>query len=158
LRKAKREITDKDGLAAVLAACDVCRIGLYDAAAAEVYIVPLNFGYDFDDGRLTLWFHCAREGRKLDLVGDGSKAGFEMDCKHALRTGDTACRFSMNYESIIGSGFIRPAINVAEKMHGLERLMAHYGGSGLPFSEEPLALAAVLRLDVEMFTGKRLNK
>jgi len=159
MRKANREIKYRDGLAAVIETCDACRIGLIDRASDEVYIVPLNFGYDFaDDGRLTLWFHCAREGRKLDIIGEGVKAGFEMDCNHVITAGETACKFSMKYESIIGTGFIAPVADTSARMHGLERLMAHYGGAGLPFSEEALALTTVLRLDVETFTGKRLNK
>ena len=31
------------------------------------YVVPLNFGYDWED-KLVFYFHCAHEGYKLDLL------------------------------------------------------------------------------------------
>ncbi|MDR3225833.1 MAG: pyridoxamine 5'-phosphate oxidase family protein [Clostridiales Family XIII bacterium] len=107
---------------------------------------------------LTLWFHCATVGRKLDLIGDGCEAGFEMDTDHELRAGDNACDYSMCYASVIGVGRIGKVTDEAEKLHGLKMVMAHYGGEGLPFKDAVLAHTCVLRLDATAFTCKRLKK
>lgn len=32
------------------------------------YIIPLNYGYTYEDGKLVIYFHCAKEGRKLDIL------------------------------------------------------------------------------------------
>jgi len=32
------------------------------------YIVPMNFGYEMADGALSLYFHCANEGRKINII------------------------------------------------------------------------------------------
>ena len=62
MRRAEKEITDRAQIDSIIQEAGVCRIGLVDGD--EAYIVPMNFGYA--DG--CLWFHCAKEGRKMDLV------------------------------------------------------------------------------------------
>ncbi|MDR0887934.1 MAG: pyridoxamine 5'-phosphate oxidase family protein [Candidatus Methanoplasma sp.] len=154
MRKANREIRDPDDLRSVIERCDVCRLALIDGDTP--YIVPLNFGYDLTDGKLTLYFHSALEGRKVDILRRNPQVCFEMDCSHQLVTGETACGYSMNYESIIGTGII----NIEEdRIKGLDRLMSHYSKEKhFEYDERSLALTLVLRLDVKEFTGKRLTK
>ena len=60
--------------------CDVCRLALFDEDYP--YIVPLNFGVDMEDEQMYLYFHCANQGKKLDLIKQNNKATFEMDCEH----------------------------------------------------------------------------
>ena len=159
MRKANREIEDRDGILAVLEASDVCRIGLY--AGGEVYIVPMNFGFDFtEDGTLTLYFHCASEGRKLDMIAKNPNVCFEMDTDHKLipAKDGTACDFSMNYASIIGSGLIETVDGNDEKINALIRIMQHYSdAASFHFNENMLGQTTVLRLIANSYTGKRLS-
>jgi nitroimidazol reductase NimA-like FMN-containing flavoprotein (pyridoxamine 5'-phosphate oxidase superfamily) len=157
MRLAKREVTSFDEIREIIERCDVCRIALN--AEGAPYIVPLNFGFEFRQGeRLTLWFHGAVEGRKLDLIGAGTDAGFEMDTDHELLTGEKACDYSMNFASVIGHGRISKVTDDAERLHGLEILMKHYGGEELPFDESLLPRTCVLKLEAENYTCKRLKK
>jgi nitroimidazol reductase NimA-like FMN-containing flavoprotein (pyridoxamine 5'-phosphate oxidase superfamily) len=162
MRLTKREVKSIEEIRAVIDSCDVCRIGLADDGVP--YIVPMNFGYEFggeespESERLTLWFHCATEGRKLDLIAGGCNAGFEMDTRHELISAENACDYSMNYASLIGSGRISKVTDDDEKLHGLKVLMSHYGGEGRPFNESVIARTCVLRLDAAEFACKRLKK
>jgi nitroimidazol reductase NimA-like FMN-containing flavoprotein (pyridoxamine 5'-phosphate oxidase superfamily) len=162
MRRANREVTSFDEIKGIIDRCDVCRIGL--ATGGAPYIVPMNFGYDFSEEasvkKLTLWFHGAREGRKLDLIGDGCAAGFEMDTDSKLHTGEAACDYSMSFASLIGSGRIEPVADEAERMRGLVALMKHYGAKeeALKFNEAMLAQTCVLKLEVSEFACKRLKK
>jgi nitroimidazol reductase NimA-like FMN-containing flavoprotein (pyridoxamine 5'-phosphate oxidase superfamily) len=159
MRKANREITDRGELAAVLEKCDVCRLGLLPDGILYPYIVPMNFGYEFDGDALTLYFHCAREGRKLDIIAQNPNACFEMDCSHELKPGDAPCDYSMNFESIIGSGRISVCTEPEERLHGLTQIMRKYSmEKAFHFSEKALELTVVLKLVVTEFTGKRLEK
>jgi nitroimidazol reductase NimA-like FMN-containing flavoprotein (pyridoxamine 5'-phosphate oxidase superfamily) len=180
MRKANREITGRGELVAVLEKCDVCRIGLLPDGVLYPYIVPMNFGYEFSTdsdpgdgdggdsgggecsnggGGLTLYFHCAREGRKLDIIAQNPNAGFEMDCSHELKRGDAPCDYSMNFESMIGSGRISVCTEQAERLHGLTQIMRKYSPEReFHFSEKALELTVVLKLTVTEFTGKRLKK
>ena len=157
MRKSNREITDPADLIDILDKCDVCRIGLSENG--QPYIVPMNFGYRMDGNGLVLFFHCAAEGRKLDIIRLNNRACFEMDHLHVLKTGETACRYSMNYESIMGEGLIEAVVDREEKMDALNLMMHHYSDrSDWVFDEATLAVTTVLRLRVKSFTGKRLQK
>ena len=80
MRRKDREITDFDEMMEIVKKCDTCRLALNDGEYP--YIVPLNFGHEVKDGKLTLYFHCANEGKKLDLIRKNNKVTFEMDCDH----------------------------------------------------------------------------
>ena len=78
MRRADREVTNPEQIAAIVAACDIVEVAYADAEGLT--IVPLNFGFDYDEatGKLTLWFHSAPRGRKLDAIrahGGGSDPG-----------------------------------------------------------------------------------
>lgn len=46
-------------------------------AEGAPYVVPMNYGFALaPDGRLTLYLHCAAEGRKLDLLRRDARVGF----------------------------------------------------------------------------------
>lgn len=156
MRQAKREVKDNKELTAIIEACDVCRVAFSDGEYP--YIVPLSFGYEYGD-TLTLYFHCAKEGKKLDLMRLNPKVGFEMDCSHTLITGPAACNYSMNFESIIGVGTLSEVTEPAEKARALDTIMRHYGFPGQPeYNPSVFERTAVLKLQVLSFTGKRLDK
>jgi len=99
MRKQEREITDIAEIEAVINRADVCRIALADGNIP--YIVTMNFGYSGGHHR-KLYFHCAREGRKLDMIRKNNYACFEMDIDHQIVKSDKACDLSMKYKSVVG--------------------------------------------------------
>ena len=114
MRRADREIREFDRMLAVADACDCCRLGLLGDAGA--YIVPLNFGYEAEGEKLTLYFHGAGQGKKIDLIREQKSASFEMDTRHALVEGETACVYSYRYQSVMGRGRIRLIEEYEEKV------------------------------------------
>jgi nitroimidazol reductase NimA-like FMN-containing flavoprotein (pyridoxamine 5'-phosphate oxidase superfamily) len=157
MRKADREVTNTDELKAILEKCDVCRLGL--AADGVPYIVPMNFGYEYTNGNLTLYFHCAGEGKKLDILAKNPQVCFEMDCSHELKKSDIPCGYSMNYASIIGNGAAEICNDRQTKIHGLTRLMEKYSDERtFEFPERMLEMVTVVRVTATSFTGKRLEK
>ena len=54
MRRADREVTNPEQIAAIVAACDIVEVAYADAEGLT--IVPLNFGFDYDEatGKLTL--------------------------------------------------------------------------------------------------------
>ena len=70
------------------------------------YMVPLNFGMDIEDGQLYLYFHCAMQGKKLDLIRKDNRATFEMDCDHNFILYDERMSCTMGYSSVVGHGII----------------------------------------------------
>lgn len=105
MRRKDREVTDFSKVLEVVDSCDCCRLGLVDDAQ-EAYIVPLNFGYESENGNLVLYFHGALKGKKMDLIAKQRRASFEMDAKHDLVSGNTPCEYSYLYQCVMGKGEI----------------------------------------------------
>lgn len=157
MRRKDREVKDRREIVEIMAACAVCRIGL--ATEGTPYIVPMNFGLAEENGRWVLYFHCANEGRKIELIGRGRRAAFEMDCRHAL-LGDSEnpCVYSYAYASVIGSGWLEPIQDAAEKAAGLDALMRQQTGRSFSFTGCALDAVTVLKLTVEELSAKRRDK
>lgn len=157
MRLAKREIKDPDILREIAEECDVVRIGAEDEEG--MFIVPVNFGYDFciADGKpeLTLYIHGASEGRKMRAFSSCPDVAVEMDCRHSLITGDYTCSYSFSFRSIMGNGRISILKTPEEKRDGLTKIMKHMAPEAkTEFSPEALERVAVFRIDLKEFTGK----
>jgi uncharacterized protein len=153
MRRKDREITDISEIEAIISACDVCRIAI--ANENIPYIVTMNFGYVGGENP-HLYFHCAPEGKKLDMIRRNNYVCFEMDTDHIIYRGEKGCDWGMKFSSIVGYGRIIFVDNEAEKNAGLNHIMSHYGGSGVySFDRELLARTLVLRLDISEISGKR---
>ncbi|MDR1785691.1 MAG: pyridoxamine 5'-phosphate oxidase family protein [Spirochaetaceae bacterium] len=157
MRRNDKEITDTAEKLRIIAECKVCRLALCDRGLP--YIVPLNYGYAFDGGVLTLYFHGAREGRKIDIIRVNNTACFEVDCGQKLiepAQGDGACKYGYAFKSVVGWGKITFVEDRAEKTGALSLLMAHQTGSSRAFRFDQAAVERVLvfKMTVEEFTGK----
>lgn len=157
MRRTEREVTDKARIAEILADCKVCRIGLADAAG--VYIVPMNFGFEAQNGRLLFWFHSADEGRKIRLLRlaaeRGETVGFELDGGYRLLPGTAACSYTAAYHSVMGVGYVRFAADRAEKRRGLTLLMQHTAGvEDCTFPDAALDRVAVFAIEVASLSCK----
>lgn len=89
MRRKDREVADLEGQLAILEQCPVCRVAINDPASGVPYLVPLNFGMAAGPQSLTLYFHCAPVGTKLDLLRADPNVSFEADCPgHRKRRGN----------------------------------------------------------------------
>ena len=155
MRKKDREIKDTKELEEILQKADVCRIAF--AVDGIPYIVTMNFGHVWKD-RLTLYFHCAKEGKKLELLKRNSTVCFEMDIDHQLVEAANACDWGMKYRSIVGLGLLEKVEEETEKKKGLDCIMDHYGFNGKKeYDEKVLNTTEILKLTVTEFTGKKKN-
>lgn len=156
MRRADREVKDEKIIRHVLESCKVCRLGMMDSG--RVYIVPMNYGYEYEEGRLTLYFHGAGEGKKIRLLRDNPAVGIEMDGEHALAAGRTACQYSYYYASIIGNGRAGMVTDLKEKSKALAIIMKHQTGEWFGELEANRKLGQaveIIRVEVEEFTCKR---
>ena len=153
MRRKDREITDLTKILEVMEKCICLHLGLNDNG--RVYIVPLNYGYDFQNGRFELYFHGAREGRKANVVQDNPMVGFEMECGYELKRNIAACDHTASYQSIIGEGKVCIIENTEEKKRALNRIMLHNTGKGdWNFPEIMLRKTNVFRIEVEDISCK----
>ena len=152
MRRSDRAVTAPEEIRGILERCKVCRLAMLDAAG--LYIVPLSFGYAFEDGRLTLYFHSAQEGRKIAALAASPQVAFEMDGGHELVAGDAPCAYSTNYESITGTGRAVFCQSAEEKIAGLRAIMAHQAGQEFDFTGPMVRNVAVFRIEADAYTAK----
>lgn len=153
MRQANREVKDMNDIIEIMHRCDVCRLALNDDGFP--YILPLNFGLLTAENKITLVFHSALEGYKIDLIKKDNRASFEMDCKHQLQYFEEKGYCTMSYESVIGQGHIR-ILSDTEKETALRSIMAQYHpNENTYYNPEAIQRTLVYCLDVEKITAKR---
>lgn len=154
MRRKDREITDMNEIVGIIKKCDVCSLAFFDEGYP--YIIPLNFGYHNHDDKVELYFHCAGVGKKLDLIKANPKVAFEMNCNRKLITGDVACDYTMEFESVCGNGAIE-IIPEDEKITALNYLMKQYSNEdSFQYDENHVKRITMLKLTVHNISGKRL--
>lgn len=167
MRRKDREVSEIGEQLAIIDRCTVCRLALQDEEG--LYLLPLNFGYEYKEGKLILYFHSARQGRKITAIGTGCQVAFEMDGAHKLIAGNTACEYGFAFESVMGNGTASIVEDNEEKKHGLELLMRQQtrgmqpdspdacGQPSFLFTDQMAASVAVIKVEAGHFTAKRRN-
>ena len=152
MRRKERELSSTSDIESIINDCDVCRIGLFDGEMP--YIVALNFGY-MPGSPAMFYFHCAPEGRKIDIIRSNNGVCFQMDTSHRLTGGEMACDYTMSYRSITGEGTIHIAEDEDERQAGLNCVMNHYTGkSDFTFRPKVMERTTILRLEIESISAK----
>lgn len=152
MTRRERQVTDINKILEILDKAKVVRIGLVDGD--EAYVVPMNYGYTYENEKLTLYLHGARRGKKIDLMRANPKVFFEMDCDIVPFEGEVACKYGITYSSIMGRGKATILEDPQEKMQALTYLMKTQTGKDFEFNEKLVSVVAVIRIDVTEFTAK----
>jgi len=149
VRRKEKEITNRTEIEAVINEARVCRMGMCDGPSP--YIVPLCFGYAAE----TFYFHCAAEGRKLEILEGNPEVCLELESGVALKPGATACAWGMNYRSVIGFGTAERVDKPEAKRRALDLIMARYAPGTFDYPEAVLAKTVIIKVRVRNMTGKR---
>ena len=153
MRRDDREVKDNTDIESIISRSDVCRIAFADNNIP--YIVTMNFGY-IGGANQSLYFHCAPEGRKIELISKNNFVCFEMDTDHILFKGERGCDWGMKYSSVVGYGKIYVVHGQEERKRGLDSIMSHYADQNdFTYDEKIMSKTSVLRLDIEEMKGKK---
>lgn len=150
MRKREKEIKEKHAIESIMKRAAICRIGL--SGNDVPYVVPLNFGYRDN----CLYFHSAKEGKKIDMMQKNNTVCFEIDVDTELMQAEDPCKWSMKYSSVIGFGRAFLLEEPEEKRQALNIIMEHYSGrSSREYPEKALGSIAIIKVQIESMTGKR---
>ena len=149
MRKKEKEVIDVAVTESLLQEAETMRLAFCDGD--EPYIVPVCFGYRGG----TIYFHSAKEGRKLDLIKRSNKLCFEVDTYKIVKK-DLPCKWTIDYTCVIGLGDAELIERVEEKKKALDVIMAHYGAAPpFEYSEAALGKMLVIRITIRSMTCKR---
>ncbi len=149
MRRTEKEINDQTEIDSIIEHSQVCRLAMVDGDTP--YLVPLCFGYR--DG--VLYFHSAKEGKKIDILRQNNSVCFEFEIVSGLSTGKTACDWGINYRSVIGFGKAVILEDQAEKRSALEVITAQYADKDYKLTDGAVKETLVIKVDIESMTGKR---
>ena len=152
MTKRELQITDEGRIRAILDAGKVLHLGL--CVDNEPYVVPMNYGYALEAGKLVFYLHSAVQGKKLDMIRKNPRVFVELDCDRQPFEGEKPCQYGLAYSSLMGRGEARIIEDVEEKMQAMTMLMKTQTEKDFTFNEKLVSIVAVIRIDVEEFTAK----
>lgn len=152
MRISQKEIKDREVIRGLLSKSRVGRLG---TLGRDGYprIKPLNF-VSLEE---KVYFHSAREGEKMEDIQRDNRVCFEVDLPLAfVKSTGNPCQADYLYQSIMIKGRAQIVDVRDERLAALKGLMEKYQPEGDygAFSEDKLALTAVVRIDIEEITGK----
>lgn len=154
MRRKDRIVEDFERIREIVECCHVVRIGMFDEEYP--YVVPANFGYEWQDNDLILFIHGAKAGKKVDCLKKNPKVCIELDGNHQLMPGGkNAANCSYAYHSFIGYGEADFLTGLQEKKRGLDLLMVHEVKDAV--YDMPMAIVektSVVKIKVTNFTAK----
>lgn len=113
------------------------------------YGVPLNFSLQED----SIYFHCAKEGTKTDLLSENPRVSFCV----VGRTQVLPDKLGTKYESVIATGRVEELFG-RDKHRGLVLLLQKYSPGymreGLEYIDKLFDQTRVFRIQIESITGK----
>ena len=152
MTKRERQITDEKQIREILDTAKILHLGL--AVDNEPYVVPMNYGYTMEDGKLVLYLHSAVRGKKLDMIRENPRVFFEMDCDLVPFEGKVPCQYGIAYSSLMGRGTARIIEDVEEKKKAMSILMKTQTEKDFLFEDRLVSIVAVIRIDVLEYTAK----
>jgi nitroimidazol reductase NimA-like FMN-containing flavoprotein (pyridoxamine 5'-phosphate oxidase superfamily) len=148
MRKTEREIKDHGLIKKIMSEAQICRLAIFDDEFP--YIVPLNFGYKEN----ALFIHCAKEGRKIDLLRKNNKVGFEIEDSYKIVESEVACEWTTKYRSVIGTGEVEIITDFNEKERGLDVIMQQHGKMENIYHKRLVDRVFILKLSIKSVSGK----
>ena len=154
MRRNDREVTDIDQIKKILDDCKTCHLAMVDKG--QPYVIPLSYAYSISGEELTLFFHSAKEGRKIKVLRENNAVCFEMSNEgEPILAEKTPCNSGYYYQSVLGFGQAQFIEDVDEKRLALSLLMKHQAKLDVAFSPQQAAEVCVFKVSTTDFTGKR---
>ena len=153
MRRKDREITDLNDIPAMFARCLNITLSMCDDG--RPYAVPLNFGVREEDGKLVIYAHCAKSGRKLSCIEKNPAVCVSCGRVLSIVDGDSACDMTAKYESVVGFGNAE-VLSDGDALFdaGLHAVVSHYGEHPGDAFEKYRKATAVIRVVLDEVTGK----
>jgi nitroimidazol reductase NimA-like FMN-containing flavoprotein (pyridoxamine 5'-phosphate oxidase superfamily) len=151
VRRKDKEITDPEVMKKILKSCAYVTIAL--STNNQPYLVSLSHGYD--ETRNCLYFHCAREGKKLEYMRSNpvvwgesliDRGYMQKECTHL-------------FASVHFLGKVSLIDDVEEKLQAMKCMMVQLDKNPeallADLKPERLKNTTIGRIDIEQMTGKK---
>ena len=153
MRRKDREVTDLGQIKKILDSCKTCHLAMSDNG--RPYVVPLSYAYFISGETLTLFFHSAKAGRKIDILRENNNVCFEMCVEgEPVFAEEMPCNSGYHFSSVIGFGLVQFIKDTDEKCSALSLLMKHQANIDVDFIAAQADGVCVFKVSSTDFTGK----
>lgn len=152
MRRKEREISKKEDIIRIIEDCRVLRIAMNTDDG--IYMVPVNFGFEEEKGKLVFYVHGALQGRKLNAIKKNPDVCIECDCRHRLIEGEFPCEYSYEYASVIANGKCEIISDSRQKVKALEIIMKHQTGKNFQFAVQQTNSVSIIKITAEKISAK----
>ena len=144
-----KEIFSRAECDAVLNEAEVAHVAMVDGE--KPYVVAMNFAYDGS----ALYFHCAPEGRKLEILARNPNVCIGVEFGARFLPGTPVCKSTMHYRSVIVTGRATFVADPAGKRRAHEVIAGKYTGKAESVPDGALEKITLFRVEIESISGKR---
>ena len=144
---------DKESMEEILREGDIGHLAF---VSDEPYVIPIN--YTYSQGRII--FHCALEGRKLDLIRANPKVCLEVSSQEGRPAPHAADVCDAPFQSVLCWGEARIIDDLAERIEILNEFQARYDdppGTRDPITEERANNCGAIEITVTKMTGRKVS-
>jgi len=126
-----RFLTERSEMEDIIRKCQVCHIAMADPDG-QPYVLPFNFGYE--DG--IIYFHSARNGKKIEILSKNPKVCVEFSTDYLLRYQNekVGCSYTMKYRSVLAYGEVEFIEDPGQKVHIMNMVMKNYATGEFSYS------------------------
>ena len=127
----------------------------------QPYLVTRNFAYDH--GAHAIYMHGAKKGLTYVSAGSTPRVCFSVSESGRLLPGPRAGNLGTEFSSVVLYGALHIVDDQDEARYGLkmlcEKYFPHmeYGQDYKPVTDDDLKVTAVLRIDIESWSGKETS-
>lgn len=152
IRRQNRILDDQDRIIDLLHKSEYGFLSLGNEENGYAYGIPMSYAYDEEAD--TLYFHCAPEGQKLDIIRQDNKISFCI----IGRTEPIANQFTTLYESVLAFGQADVTLSDEEKRKALRLLVKKYSPGfeelGEKYMDKSWDRTTVFKIKIEHITAK----
>lgn len=156
VRRQNRVLDDKARIDELLATAEYGFLSLGNDENGYGYGIPISYAYDCESENL--YFHCAPDGKKMDLLSNNSNVSF---CVVGV-TRPIGEQFATLYESVIAFGEADSHLSDDEKRKALRLLIRKYSNGyeelGEKYIDKSWSRTAAFKIRIKHITAKAKYK
>ncbi len=154
MRRVDRQITDINKIKEYLQSAPFMNIAMNQENSCP-YIVAVNYGFEIIDNDIILYFHCAKQGRKNDLILKDNNVSVHITSKSDIKGDGKAEDCTTYFSSVYLEGTAENVKDFNEKIHALDRLMINSNFKGdLTYPEHVVNKTAIYKITCKKYTAK----
>jgi len=146
-----RILSDRSEMESIIRKCQVCHIAMVDPEGLP-YILPFNFGYE----KNIIYFHSAREGKKIRILTKNPNVCVEFSTDYMLRFQNerVGCSYTMKYRSVLAYGKVEFIEDLEQKTNLMNIVMRNYTSGDFTYNPPSMNEVLCWIVRIEKLEGK----